>query len=113
MSDGTEQLKGKKLQRTGPVKILRTDGDEEPNHQHITISNQATAEYCHTDSRQNTEPALKKKPSQKIINVEKVRDLLRQSSRERIQDIAKNVKENKQEMLTRTSSLMNFKQKQL
>ena len=31
MSDGTEQLKGKKLQRTGPVKILRTDGDEEPN----------------------------------------------------------------------------------
>ena len=45
--------------------------------------------------------------------MDKVRDLLRQSSKERIHDIARHVKENKHEALTSTASLMNFKQQQL
>ncbi len=46
----------------------------------------------------------------KIINFDKVKELIRQSSRDRLQDKAKHVKENKGEAMSRTASVMNFKQ---
>jgi hypothetical protein len=66
-SDGLEQNQGKKLQRTGPVKILRTDGDQDTFHH---LAGHGTFDKFYNDNRQNTEPGLKRKPSQKIINVD-------------------------------------------
>jgi hypothetical protein len=45
----------------------------------------------------------------KFANVDKLRDLLRKSSKERRHDVAKQVKENKGEIMTRTVSMINFK----
>jgi hypothetical protein len=49
----------------------------------------------------------------KSINIDKVKDLLRKSSKERRHDITRHVKKNKESLMTRTASLVNFKKAHL
>jgi uncharacterized protein YaeQ len=49
----------------------------------------------------------------KSINLDNVRDLMRNSSKERRHDVARHVKENKETLMTRTASVVNFKKAHL
>lgn len=52
----------------------------------------------------------KKHSTPKIINIDKVKALIRNSSRERIHELAKLCKDNKEQVISRVPSIMNFKQ---
>eukprot|EP00347_Sterkiella_histriomuscorum_P004888 403358704 len=138
-----QQTKKKMFQRTGPVKILRRDDfqnsqedniAEQQSSQPAMYSQQKESsrgilkeQFYHQSNMQQrqddqdsssqfqSQKTLSKKQAlHKIVNFDKVRDLIRQSSRERRQDLAQQVKDNKGEaMLARTTSIKNFNQKQL
>ncbi|CDW84599.1 UNKNOWN [Stylonychia lemnae] len=117
--NGGDQQQSRKLQRTGPVKIPRKENDiieqqSQPiqsmtiHKENINFSNNELETSLSKQTRMSKKIAI-----QKLVNFDKVRDLLRKSSQERRQENAKQVKENTDEVLTRTASVMNFKQKQL
>ena len=100
------------LMRSGPVKVIRRDGDEDKSVEQQQ-STQKENIMQNANGHQEQRPLTKKPSMPKIINFDKVKDLIRKSSRERLLDTAKHIKENKEEVLTRTASVMNFKQKHL
>ena len=62
-------------------------------------------ENMYTENKMSKKEALKK-----LINLDKVRDLIRKSSKERRQESAKELLTSKDKFMTRTMTLLNLKQ---
>lgn len=83
--------------KTGPVKIIRRDTDQ------IQPLMFTTSDY--TDTKLSKKEALTR-----LVNLDKVRDLIRKSSREKRQETAKEVRDSKGKFMTRTKTLLNLKE---